>query len=165
MAACTRHAPDAMEEQRKNLIPKGFWRLPSWSAQTTLNRLQKILVDGDPAVRYWGAVACSASDTLPKSVEIQLRKMFEDPSKAVAIEAANAVARHTADAAALQALVRWFDDDDRTIVLHAARAIELIADPRSKDSVHRLATRYQDEPGDLAWFIRFSTNGYLSRQN
>lgn len=126
--------------------------------------IEKKLVDGDPAVRYWGAVACSASDTLPKRMEIELRKMFEDPSKAVAIEAANAVARHTGDAAALQALVRWFDDDDRTIVLHAARAIELIADPRSKGSVGRLATRFQDEPGDLAWFIRFSTNGYLSRQ-
>jgi len=95
----------------------------------------------------------------------QLRQLFGDPSKAVAIEAANAVARHSGDAAAIEALTRWFDHDDRTVVLHAARAIELLADPRSKDAVLDLANEFQNEPGDLAWFIRFSTSGYLSRQD
>ena len=64
----------------------------------------------------------------------------------------------------MTALTRWFDHDDRTVVLHAARAVELLADPRSKEAVLALAQRYQDEPGDLAWFIRFSASGYLSRQ-
>ena len=124
----------------------------------------KSLSDRDPAIRYWGAVACSAVKTLPENMMAKLRQMFEDPSKAVAIESANAVARHTGDAAAMRALVRCFDHDDRTVVLHAARAVELLADPRSKDAVLALAERYQEEPGDLAWFIRFSTSGYLSRQ-
>ena len=127
--------------------------------------ISKSLADRDPAIRYWGAVACSAVETLPENIMAKLRQMFEDPSKAVAIESANAVARHTGDAAAMQALVRWFDHDDRTVVLHAARAVELLADPRSKEAVLALAERYQEEPGDLAWFIRFSTSGYLSRQD
>ena len=127
--------------------------------------ISKSLADRDPAIRYWGAVACSAVETLPENMITKLRQMFEDPSKAVAIESANAVARHTGDAAAMQALVRWFDHDDRTVVLHAVRAVELLADPRSKEAVLALAERYQEEPGDLAWFIRFSTSGYLSRQD
>ena len=123
------------------------------------------LGDQDPAIRYWGAVACSAAEALPERLLEQLRQLFGDPSKAVAIEAANAVARHSGDAAAIEALTRWFDHDDRTVVLHAARAIELLADPRSKDAVLDLANEFQNEPGDLAWFIRFSTSGYLSRQD
>jgi hypothetical protein len=123
------------------------------------------LGDQDPAIRYWGAVACSAAEALPKRLLEQLRQLFDDPAKAVAIEAANAVARHSGDAAAIEALTRWFDHDDRTVVLHAARAIELLADPRSKDAVLDLANEFQNEPGDLAWFIRFSTSGYLSRQD
>ena len=123
------------------------------------------LGDQDPAIRYWGAVACSAAEALPERLLEQLRQRFDDPAKAVAIEAANAVARHSGDAAAIEALTRWFDHDDRTVVLHAARAIELLADPRSKDAVLDLANEFQNEPGDLAWFIRFSTSGYLSRQD
>lgn len=123
------------------------------------------LGDQDPAIRYWGAVACSAAEALPERLLEQLRQLFDDPAKAVAIEAANAVARHSGDAAAIEALTRWFDHDDRTVVLHAARAIELLADPRSKDAVLDLANEFQNEPGDLAWFIRFSTSGYLSRQD
>jgi len=123
------------------------------------------LGDQDPAIRYWGAVACSAAEALPERLLEQLRQLFDDPAKAVAIEAANAVARHSGDAAAIEALTRWFDHDDRTVVLHAARAIELLADPRSKDAVLDLANEFQKEPGDLAWFIRFSTSGYLSRQD
>ena len=126
--------------------------------------ISKSLADRDPAIRYWGAVACSAVENLPENMTAKLRKMFDDPSKAVAIESANAVARHTGDGDAVQALVRWFDHDDRTVVLHAARAVELLADRRAKAAVLDLAERYQDEPGDLAWFIRFSTSGYLSRQ-
>ena len=123
------------------------------------------LGDQDPAIRYWGAVACSAAEALPERLLEQLRQLFDDPAKAVAIEAANAVARHSGDAAAIEALTRWFDHDDRTVVLHAARTIELLADPRSKDAVLDLANEFQNEPGDLAWFIRFSTSGYLSRQD
>jgi len=127
--------------------------------------IEKNLGDRDPAIRYWGAVACSATEVVPEHLIEQLRHLFDDSSKAVAIEAAHAVARHSGDAAALEALTRWFEHDDRTVVLHAARAIELLAEPSSKDAVLRLAQQYKEEPGDLAWFIRFSANGYLSRQN
>ena len=52
---------------------------------------------------------------------------------------------------------------DQTVVLHAARTVELLADPSAREAMQKLADRYADEPGDLAWFIRFSTTGYLSR--
>lgn len=126
--------------------------------------IAKNLSNRDPAIRYWGAIACTAAEDLPNPILVRLRRLFDDPSKAVAIEAANAVARHTGDAAALKSLASWFDQDDRTAVLHAARAVELLADPRSKAAVLGLAKRYEEEPGDLAWFIRFSTSGYLARQ-
>ena len=126
--------------------------------------ISEALADRRPSVRYWGAVACSAADVLPAHARDQLLTMFDDASPPVAIESASAVARHTGDPKAIDSLVRWFDRDDRTMVLHAARAIEMLASPRASEAVQRLAERYQDEPGDLAWFIRFSTSGYLSRQ-
>lgn len=126
--------------------------------------ISETLEDRRPSVRYWGAVACSAAEVLPEHVKDQLLAMFDDASTAVAIESASAVARHTGDPKAIDSLVRRFDHDDQTMVLHAARAIEMLASPRASEAVQRLADRYRDEPGDLAWFIRFSTSGYLSRQ-
>jgi len=127
--------------------------------------IAKRLADRDPAIRYWAVVACTAADQLPEKMVARLRAMFGDASASVAIEAANAVAKHTGDVESLQALARWFDNSDQTVVLHAARAVELIADPRSREAMLKLSKRYEDEPGDLAWFIRFSTDGYLHRQN
>ena len=126
--------------------------------------ISEALEDRHPSIRYWGAVACSAADVLPAEAREQLQAMFDDASPAVAIETASAVARHAGDPKAIDSLVQWFDNDDRTTVLHAVRAIEMLASPRANAAVRRLADRYQDEPGDLAWFIRFSTSGYLNRQ-
>ena len=123
------------------------------------------LASENASVRYWGAVACTATTSLPDELKMVLTQRWEDESPAVAIEAAAAIAKHTRDPDAFSSLVGWFDNDDRTVVLHAARAVELLADPSTKPDMERLAKAYENKAGDLAWFIRFATEGYLSRQD
>ncbi|MGI9470497.1 MAG: sulfatase-like hydrolase/transferase [Rubripirellula sp.] len=122
------------------------------------------LENEDASIRYWGAVSCTAATKLPPPLRDALVKHFEDPSPAVAIEAAGAIAKHERDQDAMSALVAWFDNDDRTVALHAARTVELLADPTAKSAMQQLADKYENKAGDLAWFIRFSTSGYLNRQ-
>ncbi len=126
------------------------------------------LDDPDASVRYWAAVSCSAADELPKSIAEQLVAHFDDASLAVQIEVAGAALHHsarkqTANPKATTTLVGLLDHRDQTVVLHAARTIELLGDPANREAMQRLADRFRDEPGDIAWFIRFSTSGYLAR--
>ena len=125
----------------------------------TLRRLR----DENAAVRYWGAVACTATDRLNPATVDALVEALQDDSAAVRIEAAGALARHGHDEPADRAFERLLDDDDRTVLLHTARTIELLGEPRHHHAMKRLADRFESEPGDLAWFIRFSTSGYLRR--
>jgi N-sulfoglucosamine sulfohydrolase len=121
------------------------------------------LSSGNASVRYWAAVSCTAADHLTDAMQQQLRIASKDESIAVRIESANALARHTQNRAAIDTLIGLFDNQDETVVLHAARAIELLGDPSTKPAVQRLADRFIDEPSDMAWFIRFTTSGYLNR--
>jgi arylsulfatase A-like enzyme len=123
----------------------------------------KALGRQDASARYWAAVSCSAAKSLPTDIAQRLSMLLEDESWAVRIEAADAVARHIDVAKGLRTLVDAFQQTDQTVVLHAARKVELLGHPSSRAAMQRLADRYQDEPGDIAWFIRFSTSGYLSR--
>lgn len=123
----------------------------------------RALDDQDASVRYWGAVSCSAASSFPDKIAKRLVVALDDKSLAVRIEAANAIARHTMDQKSFDTLVALLQHTDQTVVLHAARAIELLGDPSTHEPMQRLADRYQDEPGDIAWFIRFSTSGYLNR--
>ena len=123
----------------------------------------RALDDPNASVRYWGAVSCRAANSLPDKIAERLLVALNDESFAVRIEAANAVAHHTQNASGLDTLVTLLQQTDQTVVLHAARAIELLGNPSTREPMQRLADRYQDEPGDIAWFIRFSTSGYLSR--
>ena len=62
-----------------------------------------------------------------------------------------------------QVLVGLLSNADQTAILYAARTIELLADPSMRQPMQKLADQFAEEPGDMAWFIRFSTSGYLSR--
>jgi arylsulfatase A-like enzyme len=119
----------------------------------------------DAAIRYWGAVACSAAkENLPDASIRLLETSLADQSVAVQIEAANALARHGHQQESYRTLVDLIQRDDETVVLHAARTIELLGDRAHLEPMQRLADRFAEEPSDLAWFIRFTTSGYLSRQ-
>jgi N-sulfoglucosamine sulfohydrolase len=123
----------------------------------------RALADRDSSVRYWGAVSCSAAKKLPEPIVQRLHQLLESESAAVRIEVANAIARQTDDPVGLTALIGLLDHDDETVILHAARAIELLGTPSARQPMQRLADRFADQPGDLAWFIRFTTSGYLTR--
>jgi len=125
--------------------------------------IARLLRDSNAPARYWGAVACSAADSLPENLAAALVKATGDESPAVRIEAAGALGRHGRMDAATAPLLEELEGDDRTVILHAARTIELLGDPRHRGPMQALQDRFAATPGDLAWFIRFSTTGYLSR--
>ena len=131
-----------------------------------LDRVTENLSDKDAAVRYWAALSCSVHPfDLPESTWNRLVQCLEDPSIAVQIEAANALVLHGETTEASNKLLSLIKHSNETIVLHAARAIELLGSPKHFSAMKKLAHVYEKKPGDIAWFVRFSTSGYLSRQN
>lgn len=125
--------------------------------------IRKAINDSDPCVRYWGMVACTAADSLPERLLSLVRDALGDESIAVRIEAAGGLAKHTGEAAAYDALLRITRGADETSVLHAARTLEWLANPKVHGEIQMLAERFADAPGDTAWFIRFTTSAYLAR--
>lgn len=123
----------------------------------------KAMQSDDATIRYWAMVSCQSLDEPTQQIWFQLRKGLSDPSAAVQIEAASVLGKRLQERQAIDALVELTDGNDQTVILHAARMLEWIGDPRVKPAIERLADRFADEPGDLAWFIRFTTSGYLSR--
>ena len=66
--------------------------------------------------------------------------------------------RHKHGDGALPVLGKLLDNEDTTVILHAARTIELLGERARplKPVMQSLAERYKDKPGDPAWFIRFT---------
>ncbi len=118
-----------------------------------------------PSVRYWGAVGLTAQDSLDIDSIDALKKALADRSECVRTEAASALVRHKHGDGALPVLGKLLDNEDTTVILHAARTIELLGERARplKPVMQSLAERYKDKPGDPAWFIRFTTSGFLSR--
>ena len=110
-------------------------------------------------VRYWGAVGFSAASDLTEDDLAALRKALQDKSEIVKIEAANALARHDQLEPAL------LSHKDATVILYAARTIELLGQDAqaAHEDMTQLSKRFEKESGDLAWFIRFTTTGFLQR--
>ncbi|NND95878.1 MAG: hypothetical protein HKN47_00950, partial [Pirellulaceae bacterium] len=128
----------------------------------------KHLNDPNASVRYWGCIGCRGSFPLTTELTEKLTELLEDRSAAVQIEAAGALAESDVAGAgsrnaARKKLVRLLKHSDTTVLLHAARTVELLADPHFREPMQRLADSYAEAPGDMAWFIRFSTSGYLNR--
>jgi len=118
-----------------------------------------------PSIRYWGAVGYRAAESLPKEHVSLLKRALSDHSEIVRIQAAAALAHHGHVDVALPVLVKLLGDDDTTVILYAARTVELLGERArtARDEMAALFQRFKDEPGDPAWFIRFTTSGYLSR--
>ncbi len=127
------------------------------------SEIETALKDPSVSVRYWGAVASTAAQRLPDDLRLTLRRSLQDPSPAVRIETAGALARHGDTEAAYPVLAKLLQHEDETVLLHTARTIELLADPAHRQWMQTLFDRFEHTPGDMAWFIRFSTTGYLNR--
>ena len=125
--------------------------------------IERALRADHATLRFWAAVACSAMQPLTPVLRDRLRAACEDSSIAVQIEAAGALGRHGDFDPADRTLMRLLRESDETVLLHTARTIELLGDRRHRQSMQALADRFAEAPGDLAWFIRFSTSGYLDR--
>ena len=84
------------------------------------------LTSNDPTIRYWGAIGLIGQQKLSNRAVTQLKAATKDRSSAVRIEAAHALARHGRVEIALPVLVESVQHDNLTVVLHAARTIELL---------------------------------------
>ena len=118
-----------------------------------------------PGVRYWGAVGYSAAPTLPVDELPVLRNALTDVSEIVQIEAASALLKHGLTTESLKTLTALLTHEDETVVLYAARAIELGGE-NSKPAyaaMKALNDRYASVTSDPGWFIAFSTQGFLNR--
>jgi len=125
--------------------------------------IETALADADASVRYWAVIACHSLDSIPRQLQTSLQRALNDSSPSVRIEAANVLARMGQTESAYRALEKLLPETNLTVLLHAARTIELLADPVHRDAMQALFDRFEDSPGDMAWFIRFTTTGYLSR--
>ncbi len=132
-----------------------------------LEEFRRGLDSKNPAVRYWNAVGLSAATKWNPSCADRLEQALQDPSSAIRIEAASALARHGQAELALPILADLIQGDDTTVLLHAARAVELMgADAAAiHGEMAELFRRFEDDPSDPAWFIRFTTTGFLNRVN
>ena len=127
--------------------------------------------------RYWAAVAFAKRPSVSAPAMQQLRAALVDPSSAVRIAAAQAVARHGRIDAALPVLTTELQAEDLTTVMYAARAIELLGEQAAsavdamraaRDRARKVrpadtpATVVQPGDVDLAMFIGFSTDAFLA---
>ncbi|MBE7494884.1 MAG: sulfatase-like hydrolase/transferase [Verrucomicrobiaceae bacterium] len=124
------------------------------------------LRDADAAVRYWAAVGLRARSQLAEQDRAALRAALKDTSPVVRVEAATALAAHGDATPALPVLRAALNDPTREIVLHAARALELlgaVTHPLRADMQLVLgAMREAEKSGDtMAMFVRFALEAAL----
>jgi hypothetical protein len=140
--------------------------------------LAKNLTSPNASVRYWGAIGLAHLKALRLETKQQLRKALSDPSPAVRIEAANALARHGVPKPAVHALIKDLAHENLIIVTHAARTIELLGEQAIAAKTPMEAALIRAEkirppdlspvivlPGDrdLAMFVAFSCRAFLTK--
>lgn len=134
------------------------------------------LIDRDAVRRYWAAIGLGAHESESEMVAERLENQLDDESAAVRVEVAAALSRHGRLEHALPALIEEVEDDDLTVVLHAARTIELINGP-ARDAIPAMravmeraerlnpsdtpATFVLSKDQDLAMFASFAAGGFL----
>ncbi len=129
------------------------------------------------SVRYWGAIGLAARETLSRKARKDLMLALYDESWAVRIEAAASLVRVGEGVEGLPVLQEALESDNMTVVLHAARTVEMLGDkaadlkPQMKmasglaDKLrpsNAPATFVQVGDPDLAMFISFSANAFIA---
>ncbi|MDO8541769.1 MAG: sulfatase [Opitutaceae bacterium] len=126
---------------------------------------RKALGDGDPAVRYWSAVGLRANPTAAKTARAELERALRDASASVAVEAAGALLAMEPHPAALSRLEADLNSADTTVVVHAARTLELLG-TRAQPLAEKVRARAKqavanDERDYRELFVRFALEGLL----
>lgn len=155
-------------------------RLVTAASQVGLGTTEDFLVNlkhYDPGVRFWGAVAFSAAESLsPKAID-SLTDSLSDETPNVRIEAANALARHGYTDTSIPVLAAALKEKNLAAVQHAARAIELLGEkakaalPAVADCDLRMkvirppgtSPIVVDPDKDKAMFVSFSTEAFLKQ--
>jgi uncharacterized sulfatase len=86
--------------------------------------LTRLLADGDPAIRWWGATGLGALGPAAAPAREALRTALEDPAPWVRVAAADALAAQGAPDEALGVLERALEDSNEWVRLHAAEALD-----------------------------------------
>jgi len=130
------------------------------------------------SVRYWGAIGLTHLEKLSLQTKQLLHKKLGDPSPAVRIEAANALAHHGDPKPAVRSLSKDLAHENLIIVTHAARTIELLGaqaagakDPMEIALIRAEKIRPPETPAtvvlpgdkDLAMFVAFSCRAFLTK--
>jgi uncharacterized sulfatase len=134
-------------------------------AKDAVARQRELLADPDAGVRYWAAVGLRAAGKDARPAADDLRRALKDPSSAVRVEAAGALASLGEGKAALDVLTTELNSADWNASLHAARTLQLLgpaAEPVRAALRERLAqVRAQDGRQILALFVRFALEAAL----
>lgn len=93
-----------------------------------LAALRENLTDSDSAVRYWAAVGIEALGVEAAPALDALGKALDDPSPNVRFTAAGVLCRFGGGERALPVLTAGLNDPRETVVLHAARTLELLGE-------------------------------------
>ncbi len=122
----------------------------------------RLLRHPDAAVRYWAAVGLSALGPKAAAASDALHRALQDPSPSVRVEAAGALARAGELDAALPVLTASLKNESKSVVLHAARTIQLLGEPaRPAVPAMKAALKAAQGRDVLNMFIRFSVNAFL----
>ena len=129
------------------------------------SRFREALEHEAPGVRYWGAMGYTAAQNLPPGEVDVLKAALNDPSEIVRVEAAAALLKHDHADEALPTLIELLGHDDLTVVLYAARTVELGGE-KSRPAYAQMKALYDKYVGttyDPEWLVQFTTEGFLNR--
>jgi len=118
----------------------------------------RLLKDPDAAVRYWAGVGLHALGEQARPAVGALTGALADPSPAVRIEAAWALAGLIPGDAPLKVLAGELESADNRAALRAARALEMLG-PRARPALgamRRALGAARKGKGDGAMFLRFA---------
>jgi uncharacterized sulfatase len=108
-----------------------------------LPKLVELFKDKDPAVRYWGAVGCSALGAKAAPATETLRQALADPSPVVRMAAADALCRLDRHAEALPVLIEALKHDNEWVRHSAALVLDSIG-PKAKPALAAMKARLDD---------------------
>jgi N-sulfoglucosamine sulfohydrolase len=131
----------------------------------------KLLKHDDDGVRYWAAMGLHAAATggqlSSRPVRSAMQEQLADPSPVVRIELAAALMALGPHDDALAVLTKDLGHDRPDVVLHAARAAELLGErarpllPTMRKTLEQ--ARSNEQRGDMPMFIRFSLEAALEQ--
>lgn len=128
-----------------------------------LPAVRRHLTDRDSAVRYWAVVAPEALGVEAVPALDAMENALDDPSPSVRFVAAGVLCRFGRGERALPVLTAGLNDPRETVVLHAARTLELLGDKAcpAVESMEQARRRYVKPDGsytnnDHAMFIAWA---------